>query len=55
VILDGSKALRKAVRTAFEEAALVQRCQIHYADLRIMPISMTGARSMAVLGSTMSA
>jgi transposase-like protein len=29
VILDGSKALRKAVRTTFGEAALVQRCQVH--------------------------
>ena len=29
VILDGSKALRKAVRDAFGHAALVQRCQIH--------------------------
>ena len=29
VILDGSKALRKAVRTVFGDAALVQRCQIH--------------------------
>jgi transposase-like protein len=29
VILDGSKALRKAVREMFGEAALVQRCQIH--------------------------
>ena len=29
VILDGSKALHKAVRTMFGEAALVQRCQIH--------------------------
>jgi putative transposase len=29
VILDGSTALRKAVRTIFGEAALVQRCQIH--------------------------
>jgi len=28
-ILDGSKALRKAVRTTFGEAALVQRCQVH--------------------------
>src|SRR6266542_5352933 len=34
VILDGSKALRKAVRAIFGEAALVQRCQ-HYADLRL--------------------
>ncbi len=29
VILDGSKALRKAVRDTFGEGALVQRCQIH--------------------------
>jgi putative transposase len=29
VLLDGSKALRKAVRDTFGNAALVQRCQIH--------------------------
>jgi putative transposase len=29
VLLDGSKALRKAVRETFGHAALVQRCQIH--------------------------
>ena len=29
VILDGSKALRKAVRASFGDAALVQRCQVH--------------------------
>jgi putative transposase len=29
IILDGSKALRKAVRDLFGEAALVQRCQVH--------------------------
>jgi transposase-like protein len=29
VILDGSKALRKAVHATFDTAALVQRCQIH--------------------------
>jgi putative transposase len=29
VILDGSKALREAVRATFGEAALVQRCQVH--------------------------
>ena len=29
VILDGSKALRKAVRAIFGDAALVQRCQVH--------------------------
>jgi len=29
VILDGSKALRKAVQATFDKAALVQRCHIH--------------------------
>jgi putative transposase len=29
VILDGSKALRKAVRATFGDAALIQRCQVH--------------------------
>lgn len=29
VILDGSKALHKAVRATFGDAALVQRCQVH--------------------------
>jgi transposase-like protein len=29
VILDGSKALHKAVRSVFGEAALLQRCQVH--------------------------
>jgi putative transposase len=29
VLLDGSKALRKAVRDTFGDVALVQRCQIH--------------------------
>ena len=29
VILDGSKALRKAVHATFGDAALVQRCQVH--------------------------
>ena len=29
VVLDGSKALRKAVRDTFGEAAWVQRCQVH--------------------------
>jgi len=29
VLMDGSKALRKAVRETFGDAALVQRCQVH--------------------------
>jgi transposase-like protein len=38
-IIDGSKALSKAIRRSFGREALVQRCQIHYAALRIMPTS----------------
>ena len=55
VILDGSKALRKAVRATFGDAALVQRCQVHYADLRIMPIWLTEVRSTGTFLTTMSA
>jgi len=36
-IIDGSKALSKAIRSTFGRDAAIQRCQIHYADLRIMP------------------
>src|SRR2546423_3568353 len=35
-VLDGSKALSRAVRDVFDQP-LIQRCQQHYADLRIMP------------------
>jgi putative transposase len=55
VILDGSKALRKAAHATFGQAALAQRCQIHYADLRIMPTSVTEVPSGAVLATRMSA
>ena len=36
-IIDGSKALRKAIRRTFGRHTPIQRCQVHYADLRIMP------------------
>jgi putative transposase len=36
-IVDGAKALSRAVRDTFGGFALIQRCQVHYADLRIMP------------------
>jgi putative transposase len=36
VIVDGAKGLRAAVRKAFTGRALVQRCQWHYVDRRIM-------------------
>ena len=37
-IIDGSKALAKAIRRSFGRHTPIQRCQIHYADFRIMPI-----------------
>jgi putative transposase len=38
VVLDGAKALSAAVREVFGTQALIQRCTLHYADLRIMPM-----------------
>jgi transposase-like protein len=35
-VLDGAKALSRAVKDVFDKP-LIQRCQQHYADLRIMP------------------
>jgi hypothetical protein len=37
--VDGSKALIKASRRTFGRHTQFQRCQVHYADLRIMPTS----------------
>jgi len=36
-VIDGGKALRKAIKDVFGEHALVHRCHRHYADLRVMP------------------
>jgi hypothetical protein len=36
-VLDGSKALRRAVLDVFDHP-VIQRCQLHYADLRVMPM-----------------
>ncbi|MCW2625900.1 MAG: transposase, mutator type [Mycobacterium sp.] len=37
--LDGSKALRRAVLDVLDHP-VIQRCQLHYADVRIMPMLM---------------
>jgi putative transposase len=39
VVMDGAKALAAAVHEVFGAKAAVQRCTLHYADLRIMPRS----------------
>lgn len=36
-IVDGAKALTKVIRSTFGRQTPIQRCQIHYAALRIMP------------------
>jgi putative transposase len=36
VVLDGSKALRRAVLDVFDRP-VIARCQLHYADLPVMP------------------
>ncbi len=38
-IIDGSKARRLAIRRTFGKHTPIQRCQVHYADVRIMPTS----------------
>ncbi len=36
-VIDGGKALRRAIKDVFGEHALVHRCHRHYADARVMP------------------
>jgi putative transposase len=42
-VIDGAKALRKAIRNVFGDAP-VQRCLRHYADLLVMPTRARGVR-----------
>ncbi|MCA1559661.1 MAG: transposase [Acidobacteria bacterium] len=55
VILDGSKGAAQSVTQTFGSAALIQRCQVHYADVRIMPIPSVQACEAAAFPSLMSA
>ena len=48
-IIDGAKALSKAIRRTFGRAAAIQRCQVHYAELRIMPTSAAKSAWEAVI------
>jgi transposase-like protein len=36
-VIDGAKALTSAIVKIFGPLAKIQRCQIHYAEYRIMP------------------
>src|SRR5438552_3513296 len=42
-VIDGGTGLRKAIRETCGPTAVVQRCQVHYADQRIMPSATCGA------------
>jgi putative transposase len=53
-VLDGSKALRRAVLDVFDHP-VIARCQLHYADIRIMPTSGSNALVVAVPAMTKSA
>jgi putative transposase len=50
-VLDGSKALRRAVLDVFDHP-VIARCQLHYAELRVMPMwslnSLWGSGSVLV-------
>ena len=48
-IFDGSKALAKAIRRSFGRHTPIQRCQIHYAALRIMPTNVAKPASEALI------
>jgi transposase-like protein len=48
-IIDGSKALAKAIRRSFGRHTPIQRCQIHYAEFRIMPTSVAKPAWKAVI------
>jgi putative transposase len=50
-IIDGAKALSRAIRRTFGRHAPIQRCQIHYAELRIMPTSAAKPAWEAVIAA----
>ena len=50
-IIDGSKALAKAIRRSFGRHTPIQRCQIHYAEFRIMPITAAKSAWAAVIAA----
>ena len=39
-VIDGAPGLRRAINDVFGSRGVVQRCQVHYPDVRIMPISV---------------
>ena len=39
-VIDGAAGLRRAITDVFGSRGVVQRCQVHYADVGIMPMSV---------------
>jgi hypothetical protein len=54
VVIDGSKALRRAVLDVFDRP-VIARCQLHYADLQIMPTLLWNSLVVGVSGLVRSA
>jgi putative transposase len=50
-VIDGGKALRRAIKDVFGEHALVHRCHRHYPDLRVMPTWVGNAPQVACLAA----
>jgi transposase-like protein len=48
-VVDGAKALTKAIRNTFGQHTPIQRCQVHYAEFRIMPTSVAKPAWEAVI------
>ena len=55
VVIDGAKALATAVKSVFGKHALVQRCQLHYVERRIMWSVVGTGLVEAVRGEKLSA
>ncbi len=51
-VLDGGKALHRAVKDVFGTFAVIQRCRLHYGDDGIMWSGAQERRSLAALGLT---
>jgi hypothetical protein len=50
-VIDGGKALRRAIKDGFGEHALVHRCHRHYPDLRVIPTSVEQGPQIARLAA----
>jgi putative transposase len=50
-VIDGGKALRRAIKDVFGERALVHRCHRHYLDLRVIPTRVDDCPQLACLAA----